>query len=218
MLAVLALPGQAAAHLDRGYGYSHKVSNCGSSVQTFADPITAVMSGTGVSGVDRVQIILDWIVRWEKRTLDESQWFSDHGGCEQNNVRGANHPVYTLAGGVQRISRWHIRGRYQGGHPKGHNWTVMTPHRDVWQNEYTDRQGRVNCRGRDFGTVHPHGTHYVHRNAGRGSGFDRGREKLREKLAPFFTGRIAWGNTATIKQCNGQKAGSNGYVAYFHLG
>jgi hypothetical protein len=218
--AAFMWPTAALAHLDRGRGYSYRTDDCrnGAVDNGWADPITVVMTGSGADSVSRVQFIIDWIVRWKKRTLEDTQFYWDHGSCAGNNVSGADHPVFTIPGGVRKASRWHVRGRFQGGHAKGHNWTVLTPHRDVWQNEYYDNHNppRLHCHGRDVGPVHPHGNHYVHRNAGRGSGFDRGREEFvaRKRLGLFLTSRQPWGNDQTIKQCNGQKAGSNGYVAY----
>jgi hypothetical protein len=216
-LSMLATASVAAAHVDHGMGYSYKSTPCTNTTAFRADPITVVFHGPGANSAGRVRFILDWILRWKHRSLDESQHFWDHGECLENNVQGANVPLYDpFNGGVQKRSRWHIRGRFQGGHPK--NWTVLTPHRDVWHPRYQNSDGDVKCAGKQVGPIDPKGKHYVHRNAGRGSGYDRGREAVVGKLRRWYQDHYPWGNDRTMKQCNGQLAGSSGYVAYFNFG
>lgn len=217
----LACAGVAQAHLDHGAGYSFKDDSCalynGSGQLRYADPITAVMVGTGANSHYNVQGILNRKVGWEDRAWENEQWYWDHGDCKVNNVQGSDVPIFTAYHGPYKNNRWHVRGRTQEGHPKGQNWTVMTPHRDVWINRYQDASGTVRCKGVSIGPYDANGTHYVHKQNGNGSGFDRGREALVQRLRPYFVSRVNWGNTQTMKQCNMQKAGANGYVAYFRV-
>lgn len=208
MLVTAITSPPAVAHLDKGRGYSHKHENedcrtyTGSGSLGYADPITAILFGRGVDWVRDVKRLLERKAGWSAQIGDSvsAQNFWDHGGCERENVAAADRS------NTQQRNRWHVRGRLQLAHPLGERFTVLTPHRDVWD---------TRCPGK-FSFIN--GNHYVHQKTRNGSGFDRGREALKARLARYHLGYAKWGNTATMKQCNGQRAGANGYVSVLHVG
>jgi hypothetical protein len=56
--------------------------------------------------------------------------------------------------------------------------------------------------------------HAVDSNGSRGSGYDRGRDELRDRFADagHTWNRVWWGNTQSFKQCDGDYAGSDGWT------
>jgi hypothetical protein len=121
--------------------------------------------------------------------------------------------------------RWHLRMwplHVNGDEPF---YTTTTPHREDWY--YGDGTDNDNDCGTGPGT----GSHAVERGAvdrgpqhyeRHGSGFDRGRRFLYrayKKHAPrheIYNRNI--GNSRSVKQCDGEYAGSNGTVAFIGVG
>ena len=66
--------------------------------------------------------------------------------------------------------------------------------------------------------VYP-GCHAVDANGPDGSGFDQGRRRLRELFAAGGHGWRSqfWGNTRSFRQCDGDYAGSDGYVVFLRV-
>ena len=219
---VFSLIREADAHLDKKGEYSFKNDDCrrgpldNKSKLQYADPIGVVMRGTGLRGPQRVNQILRHEAGWGPTELSPHQYFIDHGDCLENNIDSADR-------GLCKCNRYHTRGRFQFhgrdldgdpdtyGNPVYH--AVLTPHRDVWRDSYIDENGVRRCDGP------ADGTHYVHKNTGHGSGFDRGRIELKSRLEDQYgTTLVPWGNDVTVKQCNGQLAGSAGNVWFINVG
>lgn len=208
-IVALAIAAPADAYFDRGTGYSHGSTDCSMAASDRKDPVTAIMWGKELYSPYHVQEKIYKLVGWAPNFIAKNQYFTDHGQCVESNVQASDRP------GRCKCNRWHLRGGLQlHENDRGH-WVTLTPHRDIWQEEYYDRVAKEwRCQGAGGGK------HYVHRNTGNGSGFDRGRKKLKEKrnMGNYYTGHSEWGNTRTSRQCNGQLAGSNGWVAYFGFG
>lgn len=220
---LLGLAPSANAYFDRGSGYAHKDDNCRTGPidnkdrLRLGDPVTVVLWGS-LRSPDYTESLIKHVANWRYSAFDSPSYFWDHRECVENNLSGA-----TKRTTCRGCNRWHTRGRLQSHDNDVGRWAVMTPHRDVWQDEYRDSRGRLRCHGISIPALpDPQGKHYVHRSTGRGSGFDRGRERFASDIAGSSairrTSRVEWGNTVTTKQCNGQLAGSNGYVVYVKVG
>ena len=61
--------------------------------------------------------------------------------------------------------------------------------------------------------------HAVDSNGSRGSGFDQGRDELRDRFAAAGHAwyRVWWGNTQSFKQCDGDYAASDGWTVFVQL-
>jgi hypothetical protein len=183
--------------------YSFKNSDCrrgpldNKSKLQLADPITVVMKGY-LHGFISINNVLSEEAGWGSDLITASQYFIFHdGGCGSNQTDNSDQ-------GDCRCNRWHARGIYQGPHDSRVDYGELTPHRDIWTKK---------CSG-PFG-----GNHYVQASTGSGSGFDRGKQELTARLSDHYhTDVTVWSNTVTMKQCNGQLAGSNGAVYFIYLG
>jgi len=123
-------------------------------------------------------------------TDGSSQVFFTHGSCRSNNTQRAS------AGGSS--TRFHIR---------------------LFQTYHLDDEGRFETVGaahhEDY--VFPCG-HAVDSNGDAGSGFDQGKLELFSRLYGthhYYGANAYWGNTISMRQCDGDYAGSNGYVIWF---
>jgi hypothetical protein len=124
-------------------------------------------------------------------TSGSSQSFVDHGNC---------YPIHTQrASGLG--SRFHVRLRGQHWDPSL-GWTTAgdAHHEDLVVFP-------VPCG------------HAVDSNGPGGSGFDQGRDELRNRLADagHSTQRVWWGNTQSFKQCDGDYAASDGWTVIIQL-
>jgi hypothetical protein len=123
-------------------------------------------------------------------TSGSSQSFVTHGSCRVLNEQRAS------AGGSS--TRFHIR---------------------LFQTYHLDANGRYESVGgahhEDW--VFPCG-HAVDSNGSNGSGFDQGKAAMFNALYGshhYYGANQYWGNTRNFKQCDGDYAGSNGYVLWF---
>jgi hypothetical protein len=124
-------------------------------------------------------------------TWGTTQFFVDHGTCRALHAQ--------LASGSG--SRFHVRVR--GQHPDdvlGWTATAAVHHEDLVLFP-------IPCG------------HAVDSNGSRGSGFDEGRDELRDRFAAGGHAwyRMWWGNTQSFKQCDGDYAGSDGWTLFVEL-
>lgn len=120
-----------------------------------------------------------------------AQTFVDHATCSSMHGQRASASIFR--------SRFHVRVR--GQHEDANLGWAATG--DAHHEDFV-----LTCG------------HAVDANGPGGSGFDQGRNELREAMAAaghaVSTGNW-WGNTQNFKQCDGDLAGSNGYTTYITL-
>jgi hypothetical protein len=164
-------------------------SSCGSSI----DPINFVFYGV-TAYTSSADNHLGFQTGWGDRS-GSTQYRSSHGYCTAMS--------YQRASSCSTCSRYHARifsthhqdtlGRYESGldaHHEDFVWTCFVPN------------------------------HAVDSNGSNGSGFDQGRRKLYDYFAGShhaYGDTQYWGNTRNFKQCDGDYAGSNGYVHWFAI-
>ena len=124
-------------------------------------------------------------------TSGTTQFFMDHETCRPMHAQRASGSG----------SRFHVRVR--GQHPDddlGWTTTGSVHHEDLVLFPF------------------PCG-HAVDSNGSRGSGFDQGRDELRDRFdaAAHSSYRVWWGNTHSFKQCDGDYAGSDGWTLFVEL-
>ena len=129
---------------------------------------------------------------WEV-TSGTTQQFASHAACG---------PMYgQRADG--RWSRYHVRVRRTAqADPRWGITAVGTPHHEDW----ITTCGHAVDRGGG--------------STGEASGFDQGRQRVHEALRGThhtFAGSTYWGNTRQFRQCDGDWAGSNGYVHWWSV-
>jgi hypothetical protein len=124
-------------------------------------------------------------------TSGSGQSFVDHDAC---------HPMH-----AQRASgsgsRFHLRLR--GQHPDALlGWTTT-----------------ADAHHEDFVAFPIPCGHAVDSNGAGGSGFDQGRDAVRDRFAAAGHSwyRVWWGNTQSFKQCDGDYAASDGWTVFVQL-
>lgn len=162
--------------------------SCPDTPDNRVDPVNVVFYGWGTWG--RAVSQIESHAGWTE-TSGSTQSFVDHGSC---------HPMH-----AQRASgsgsRFHVRVR--GQHPDDLlGWTATgdAHHEDL------------------VAFPIPCG-HAVDSNGPGGSGFDQGRDELRDRFAAAgHTWYRVWsGNSQSFKQCDGDYAGSDGWLLYVEL-
>lgn len=166
------------------------------------DPVTTVLRHGSPSDIES-HLITDGSF---SATNESPQLFTDDGWCGPGELSlGTAAGMEICVGLLCAKERWHVRCNIvnSAGDPSGLQWASCTPHRDSADGSVFDGCTHV---------VHA----YVSVDDYEGSGFDVGRHwlwtKLVEEDAHFFEGVQYWGNTMRMLQCNGELAGSNGYV------
>jgi hypothetical protein len=124
-------------------------------------------------------------------TSGSTQFFVDHGGCRAPHAQRASGTG----------SRFHVRIR--GQHPDPElGWTATG-----------------DAHHEDLVLLPLPCGHAVDSNGPGGSGFDQGRDELRDRFAaaghPWH--EVWWGNTQSFKQCDGDYAGSDGWTLFVEL-
>jgi hypothetical protein len=120
-----------------------------------------------------------------------TQSFVDHGACRSLHAQRAS----SLG------SRFHVRLR--GLHPDGElGWTSL-----------------ASAHHEDLVLFPLPCGHAVDANGPGGSGFDQGRDELRDRFAASGHAwhRVWWGNTQSFKQCDGDYAASDGWTLFVEL-
>jgi hypothetical protein len=157
--------------------------------------------GTTSNQVDPINIVYyDWGT-WDRsasQTQSHTGW-SDTGGSNQTFVDHGNcyNMVTQRASGSTSSTRNHIR--FHGIHYDDFlHWTTVG---DAHHEDFTW------CG------------HAVDANGPSGSGFDQGRNTLRQYFvnAGHTWYPAWWGNSNNMRQCDGDYASSDGYTYYIHL-
>ena len=169
-----------------------------------ADPYTYRSCPAAMSGrVDPINVVFYGWGTWGRAvsqiethagwtaTSGSEQSFVDHGGCYPTHGQRASGDG----------SRFHVRVR--GQHPDAElGWTATgdAHHEDL--------------------VVFPWPCgHAVDSSGPGGSGFDQGRDALRDRFAAAGHAWYLewWGNTQSFKQCDGDFAGSDGWTLFVQL-
>jgi hypothetical protein len=197
------------------YSY-RKSSNCED--MKMLDPITVVFEVGGEKA--REHVVAHGLPQDEEllTTLAEKLWegeqkFLDSGRCSPESIDQAECHVYASPTCLV-AGRWHTRG-IVAPEPdaSGNRWAVGTPHRDV--------TARIEFAGVPVFPCHAVPARY---NGVDGtSGFDAGRDWVVREWAtdpanghPFIRTQF-WGNVLLMHQCNGDWAGSDGWVDFLEV-
>lgn len=162
--------------------------SCPASFANRVDPLNVVFHTWGTWGRAASQI--ESHAGWTA-TSGSSQWFADHDGCfPMHTQRASGHG-----------SRFHVRLRGQ--------------HRD----DVLGWTTTGDAHHEDFVLWPFPCGHAVDANGAQGSGFDQGRDELLRLFAAAGhpVALRWWGNTQTFKQCDGDYAASDGWVAFVEL-
>jgi len=162
--------------------------SCPASVANRTDPVNVVFTVWGTWG--RAESQTETHAGWTS-TSGSSQSFVDHGGCFAMHTQRAS--------GLG--SRFHVRVRGQ--------------HSD----QTLGWVGAASAHHEDLVLFPLPCGHAVDSNGPGGSGFDQGRDELERRLAAagHASSRAWWGNTQSFKQCDGDYAGSDGWIAVISL-
>ena len=161
---------------------------CPGSASSRSDPVNVVFHGWGTWG--RAESQIGSHAGWTTGSGSD-QRFIDHGGCSVQHAQRAS----------GEGSRFHVRLRGQHWDP-ALGWAAAgaAHHEDLVLFPL------------------PCG-HAVDANGPSGSGFDRGRDALEAAFAAggHATYRAWWGNTQSLKQCDGDFAASDGWTLFVRL-
>jgi hypothetical protein len=189
-LGVVALPVLCAGPALAHFDSSarYTYAGCPASAGNRVDPVNVVFTGWGTWG--RAESQIESHAGWTA-TFGSAQSFVDHGECRPQHAQRAS----------GNGSRFHVRLR--GQHPDpvlGWTTTGDAHHEDVVVFP-------VPCG------------HAVDSNGPGGSGFDRGRDELELRFAAAGhpTRRVWWGNSQSLKQCDGDYAASDGWTVFVEL-
>lgn len=190
------------------------------------DPIGSVFYGTGAQ---TYWLVGEWWrnsprkghlyfhTRWGLNLTTKYEDNQYHGagprGCVESNQ---NQPASSVGPGHDRF---HMRLFYDYRTPWGQDAVLGTPHHEDWIKW-------PRCGWAGFPGNHAVDRGAVDREAKwrtrTGSGFDWGRRKLQMRMAKgnhyHSTDYVYWGNTSSVKQCDGDYAGGNGNVVWISLG
>jgi hypothetical protein len=187
-LALFALAAPAFAHFDTSGKYTH--STCPGSSSNRVDPINVVFYGWGTwdRALSQIQSHAGWA-----DSGGSTQYFVDHGNCAVMHGQRASAGILS--------SRFHIRVRGQHSDPSL-GWTATG-----------------DAHHEDFVVFPVPCGHAVDSNGPSGSGFDQGRNRLESNFASagHTTFDSFWGNSQNMKQCDGDLAHSDGWLAFIRL-
>ncbi|MDX6671465.1 MAG: hypothetical protein QOI91_1828 [Solirubrobacteraceae bacterium] len=208
LLSALAASPAYATWYGSGYSRDNDDTSCSGAPK---DPMGALFLGSAatdkVLGGDRGDI--HYHTGWDEHPFEGNQRYQAFGFCVTNDGQ-----VAQSAGGPN--SRYHIRywlSAYE--YAPGRRSTASTPHHDLYIYECNPPFGK---HGIDPGAV-DRGDGY-RREYGE-SGFDMGRKKLAAAFRNPHHHDVRqgyWGNTRSIKQCDGLYAGSNGTLTLMTVG
>lgn len=228
--ALVAITAGAHAATPRS-AYSYKTDTC----TRIADPMTVIFYGTAattrfLAGYERggpfakdVSGNITKHTGWVRHNTDNlfRQYGTTAAGCEKN-------PGDTDLASTSGYShdRWHLRmWQTPQNRLTGENFFVeTTPHKERWH------WGDGTANSNDCGTGPGTGSHAVERGAvdrsprdyeRHGSGFDRARRFLDRAYSHSTRHHVRrgyFGNTRSVKQCDGQYAGSNGQGVFILIG
>lgn len=161
---------------------------CPGEASNRADPVNVVFRRWGTWG--RAVSQLESHAGW-RATSGSQQLFVDHGGCAAQHAQRAS----------GEGSRFHARIRGQHW-DEGLGWAAA-----------------VGAHHEDLVLFPVPCGHAVDANGPGGSGFDQGRGELEARFvaAGHVASRAWWGNTQSFRQCDGDYAASDGWVAFVVL-
>lgn len=205
--ALVVLVGKALAE-DRTY--EHLVYNeysFGSGCSGVKDPIGVVFHGstaTAAHAANQISFHSDWdvpaggggqYVKVQTAANGYQCQLVDNGRADGDDDDTRNH-----------VRLWKIPYTPNTNNRK----TVGTPHHEDWVHW---------SPWNDCGTKVIGGGHAVDANGSRGSGFDRGRHRLRDRFEAggHSVRAVNWGNSRNIEQCDGDPAGSTGAVVIIRM-
>lgn len=185
LLVVCLVPVARAAVPDYTGPYTQSGSSCGAGI----DPITMVWRGPDAYAQNvSGQVHYHTGGYWDN-TSGSSQWLWVK---DQNNNNSCREMNFQRASGA--YTRIHVRMWYIPLSCCDNKKTTGDPHHEDW---------KISCG------------HAVDQNGSNGSGFDVGRQTIRNNFASggHYVDTEYWGNTQNFEQCDGGWAGSNGYGA-----
>ena len=187
--AALFVPVAAADHYQYWDGYSYGNSTC----TDRKDPVTVFFVKHGFTSYTNDNI--KHHTSLDAGSSPGAQKFWRSGQCLSQTIDRSNCVIIVC-------NRKHIRGRLSAFSTSVHGWQHgTTPHVEQWK-------PLPPCWG----------NHAVNGNGPNGSGFDQGREYFRARFNPSHgVSFYYWGNTQSMQQCNGNWAGSNGWVINIFL-
>lgn len=189
-LWALMLVPPAGAHFQT---YPYTLKGCPASFDRQVDPITNVFYGGawGAHTLNHIQAHAGW-----SNTSGSTQYFSSHSVCGEMAGQRAS-------GGLTS-SRFHIRIRKT--YDADNTWGITS---------------RGDAHHEDFVWYCGHAVDKGGQGVGPNSGFDQGRRAIYNAFYGIahhhFAGNVYWGNTRLFRQCDGDLAGSNGYVGWFRV-
>ncbi len=218
--ALLATLAPSAGAVSPRNAYSYKNDNC----TKIVDPMSVMFYGTAattrlLAGYERggpfqkdVTGSITKHTRWTRHNSDNlgRQYGPTDDGCEKNpgdtDLASASGPGH---------DRWHLRmWQVNDNRYSNQNFFVeTTPHREDWNGGC----GTVGSHAVERGAVDRGPEHYER----HGSGFDRARrflDRAYSHSSRHKRRRGYFGNTRSVKQCDGEYAGSNGQGLFLLVG
>jgi hypothetical protein len=188
VVVAVALLSASAAQAHFDASSRYTQLSCPGAAATSADPVNVVFHGWGTWG--RAQSQVSTHAGWSSSS-GTTQHLLDHGGCYAQHTQRAS----------GEGSRFHVRLR-------GQHWDASLG----WAAAGAAHHEDLVLFPRPCG-------HAVDANGAAGSGFDQGRNELEVRLvaAGHPAARAWWGNTQSFRQCDGDYAGSDGWVAFVGL-
>ena len=167
--------------------YPYSLKACPAESAHQVDPVTVLFYRHGWAL--RSLNHIEYHTGWHNES-GSTQRFQSHGRCGRMHGQRASR--------CGMCTRFHVRVRrtYHGDGTLGIT-SLATPHHEDW----------VWYCG-----------HAVDKNGAEGSGFDQGRRRLSYLMGRRHGSSLRyWGNDRDFKQCDGDYAGSNGYVRYIPI-
>jgi len=188
VLALTALAGAARAHFQT---YPYTLTSCPASYDHQVDPINDVFYGsaTATRTLNHIRFHTGW-----SSSGGSMQSFSSEGVCGEMDGQVASGAVWQ--------SRFHIRVKRT--YDDDPTWGITS---------------RGDAHHEDFVWYCGHAVDKGGISTGLWSGFDQGRRAIYDAFLGQHTyaGVTYWGNTREFKQCDGDYAGSNGNVGWWHI-
>jgi hypothetical protein len=188
LLVPVALVAVAGAAAHLDQASPYTHLSCPGVAQSRTDPVNVVFHGWGTWGRAQSQVASH--AGWDASS-GAGQVFVDHGACSPQHAQRAS----------GEGSRYHVRIR-------GQHWSDALGWAAAGAAHHEDL------------VLFPFPCgHAVDANGPAGSGFDQGRDELVARLAAAGHGsfRTWWGNTQSFRQCDGDYAASDGWVAFVVL-
>jgi len=203
VLLAVATSGHASHAINSTLHYSFSDSSC--STASRVDPVTVVFYNLATT--DRVNQNIDAHTDLDAGASVNPQNFGVNGVCLGQTVDKSSCAIMAC-------TRWHIRGLQSPvTHATYGSTTQSTPHHEDWVESVFNPGCNI------LGLFGNHAVDKGGVSSGMFSGFDQGREHIWDGFsAAGHTGELQyWGNTQEFPQCDGDLAGSNGYVRYIKI-